>query len=321
MKFIATADLHIHSYSKFNEDGRRLKNCLKVLKYLFAIADKADANYILFAGDLFDSQKALPIEVINETVRTFKELFEKYKDVSFISISGNHDYGNKRVIGGKVISSCDFLDQVFDRFILLDDGINKELPEIGTGRANYSVVGVSDYYHAEDFYKMVEDAEDADLLMVHCTAMGYSDFFGSIDPKHECFKRFPLVISGDIHKSKWLAKNFLMLGSPLHRDSGDIGEDKGIWVFDTEDIKAPDFISLNERLPTFIRKVEGDKVEKDELKDYVVWTPVFEPTVEGEASKEDFNTSVAETELVTNFYKEIGEVDGERLEVGLKLIL
>lgn len=322
MKILATADLQIHNYSKFNEGGRRLKNCIKALKYIFAIADKAEADYILFAGDLFDMQKTLPIEVINATVRALKELFEKYPQIELLAISGNHDYGNRRTIGGEVITSLEFLDLMFDKFTLLEDGkVLKLQDRTDVGIEDSTVVGVSDYYHAEDFYQMVEQADDADLLMVHCTAMGYDNFPGTIDPNHECFKRFPMVISGDIHNSKWLADNFLMLGATIHRDASDVGDEKGVWLFDTDNIREPEFFSLNSKMPTFIRKEEGDKVLPEEEKDYIIWDPVMKVDQDTKVKKEKFNTSVSELELVKNFYETVEEDgDEQKLNVGLDIV-
>ena len=45
---IVFSDYHLHDYRQFNTDGKRLKNCIKVLYDIAEFANKNNIKYILF---------------------------------------------------------------------------------------------------------------------------------------------------------------------------------------------------------------------------------------------------------------------------------
>ena len=298
-KFIVFSDLHIHNYRNYDVDGSRLRNCLNVLKDIFEYADEHKISIILFCGDLYDSQKSLPIEVVNETVKTFDVLFKQFPKIDFIAISGNHDHSGKNTIKHKAHTSLEHLSNIFNNFKLVDNSsIYIE--------SDYYFTGIPYYTHRQDFENSLNEItihDDANMyLMIHQTP----EMANSLIP-HECstndFKEFDFVFCGHIHKHQRLADNFVVVGSPLHRDLGDEGQEKGFLVFDTE-VNDYEFIPLN--YPKFSRE------PKD--KDYAI--PLLETK---EYSQQNFNLNNKPLELLREYSSKIN-LDDETLELGEFLI-
>lgn len=326
-KFVAFADLQIHNYRKFDNQGSRLNYCLDCLELITEYAVSKGIEYILIPGDFFDRQKELPICVINATVERMQKLSDLYKDsVTFIAISGNHDYEGQKLYGQPVHTSLKFLSIAFRGMFRLIDDSSYDLED------DTVVYGVPYYEYAEHFYRTVEEIEIQDsaqfnILMVHVTAAGFDNIPGNIDPLHPCFDRFDLIISGDIHHAKWLRDNFLMLGNPMHRDAGDAGEKKGFWVFDT-DAESRQFtakmIDSGKCFPQYIHVREGDKISEEvRANNYIIEVAAFTQAGDNEEiqqSIEKFDNTGSKETLVTNFFNEVDGQDMELLKVGLKLV-
>ena len=119
MRFIALADLQIHNYRRFNdENDRRLRNCLMVIARVFKVAHKNGIKVIMFAGDLFDTKDKLDTKVVNGTIEIFQLMEEKYPEINFYSISGNHDQANKQLIDNEAETALTFLDLTIRNFHL-----------------------------------------------------------------------------------------------------------------------------------------------------------------------------------------------------------
>lgn len=226
---IATADLHINRYKRFDVNGSRLKVCLDVLDFLFEEADKDDGT-LLIAGDLFDSFEMLYSEVVNAVVNRLKQLWYKYPEVEVIATSGNHDQGSKNLPHKPAITSLEYLSKIFDKFHLIDNAV------IRTG--DVRIFGVPYYEYPEHFYAAVESfgAESGfstQILMIHQNLKGSIPQW-DIDPGHSCFEPFDLVLSGHVHRYTKINRKFYMIGNPLHRDFGDEGDKKYILRIDEE---------------------------------------------------------------------------------------
>ncbi len=330
MRAIVFSDIQIHSYKNFNTGNSRLTNCLDCLEMIFAYARKKEVDVLLFPGDFFDMQKLLPIAVINHTVDRLISLFDRYPEMIMYMVSGNHDYGTQKLLGKPVETSLHFLSQIFpDHMILMDD--------IWVETSGIRLYGLPYYEYSEHYYQQLEsfevDPKEFNILLTHATAMGYSNIPGVIDPHHEAFKKFDLVLSGDIHKKSWLADNFLMSGICMHRDAGDAGDEKGIWLLDTDLYKAATtveakqetvkFIPIGNKFPQYIRKKEGDELTEWEQQQYINWDPTFEETgttTEARVQITNFNTSLKPASLIENFWKQVDNTDEELLQIGLKLV-
>ena len=317
-KFLIFADLHIHNYKQFNKDNSRLTNCLNVLDDIFETASATGINTILFPGDLFDSQKALPIIVVNQTIKKFIQLFEKHPHVNFVACSGNHDYGSKNLIDKPAVSALTHLAEVFiDRFILIDNTF-VDIDNVRIHAVPY--YEYSDHYHDALEKRTFELLEpQTDLLMIHQTPDGISNtsFAGDTDPDSHLYGYFQHIFCGHIHKREYLSNKFTVVGSPLHRDLGDVGETKGFLIYDSTN-NIIEFVAL-ENYPEFI-KVD-DTTDAAYNNDYAVQNKlVVENTSTIDLDSKKFNTNLKAEQLVENFWLEADGEDKDLLSVGLSFI-
>lgn len=223
MKFLILSDLHIHNYSKWDNNGSRLDNCLNVLIDAFIHCSTNNIKHILFVGDLFDQHKSVPTEVLNKTFDVFSELFKSF-DVDFYAISGNHDLSNNNTYDIEAYSSLYILSHM-KRFILLD---RKMIDLDGL------IIGGLPYFKdINEFNRVYSDNSfnNADILLIHQTP----EHDNSMIRPDVYIKDFTnnMVFCGHIHKHEKLSDHFVIVGSPLHRDLGDEGQDKGFLVYDS----------------------------------------------------------------------------------------
>lgn len=287
MKFLVFSDLHIHDYKNHNSvKHSRLYDCLKVLEDVFLIAFEKGIEYILFCGDLFDSPKELDTLVINETVRTFKELFIKYPDIYFVAISGNHDMSTKSIYGQKINSSQKFLSDAFDNFFLIDDN-SLQLNDV-------TIQGFRYYDFTEDFLKDYNsrDFKGKVINLIHQSPIGISNKF--IHADLDISKLKGMTFCGHIHTPEILADTFVVVGNPIHRDKGDLDQEKYVWVYDsdTEDL---DTIQLDGYL-----KFTSEETE---------YTNAIVVTKPLEVESENFEMSNDEEGLLESYLKSVNKLD------------
>jgi DNA repair exonuclease SbcCD nuclease subunit len=319
-KIIAFSDLHIHNYKKNDDNGSRLENCLRVLDIVF---EAATDGVILFAGDLYDSQQRIPTVVVNATVARFKQLFDKYPETTFYAISGNHDHATQNFFNNKAVSALEHLDKLFDRFVLLDNE-TVTIDDITIG-------GIPYYQDKAEFDKANEAMQqkfvsqlNIRILMIHQTPSGLGNPNIPYDLTPQEVKYASLVLCGHIHSRQQITEEFLVVGSPIHRDMGDVGTDKGYYIITPNENKLlagfvglnTKFISLNGKFPTF-------SYELPETDDLGLPTPLHfpMPTVEeyGQERTSKFSLSQGAENIISN-YCEMKGADKSILEKGLQII-
>lgn len=320
MKFLAFADLHIHNFKQFDKQNSRLKNCLLVLKLMFAYANKYNITNILFAGDFFDKGASIPTIVLNETVLTLKELFNKYPDIQLICVSGNHDYATTKYLNEPVVTALTFLETIFTNFIVIDDTFISLTD-------NIKVFGVPYYDYPIHYYTKVDsfslNKSHINILLTHATITGFTSVPGQIESNHECFKRFNLCLCGDIHEVKWMESNMLMMGNPLHKDFSDEGQSKGFWLFDIDEsthLIKETFITTDSKFPKFVRKKVSDVSVEEDNKNYIQITPDIIDNIELKTNNENFTLDKKPEEIITKYLEEIDNNDIDLLNIGLTLI-
>lgn len=81
------SDLHCHCHKRRNE---RLEDCLKVLDWVFDVAEERNIENILFGGDLFHDRQKIEVYTYQ---RTFETLEKRLRDNKFklYLLLGNHD--------------------------------------------------------------------------------------------------------------------------------------------------------------------------------------------------------------------------------------
>jgi hypothetical protein len=117
-----------------------------------------------------------------------------------------------------------------------------------------------------------------------------------------------------------ITPKFVLAGSPLPRDFGDVGQDKGFWVQDLNNPTDVNFMSLRGRYPEFIR-VKGVTVPEKYVNDFVMLEQEID-TLPPQAVEEiqNFSANLTAVELLTNYWKETEGKNPDLLQVGLTFI-
>lgn len=311
MKILAFTDLHIHNYKNFNDGAyNRLNNTLKVLKRVFNTADANHIECILFSGDLFNNMQVMYTVDQYYTLKTFKELFEKYPNIHMYAISGNHDHAFINTLDNPAINSLMQFDLIFDNFHLIDDTV--QMVELSDG-TSIVIYGIPYYEYPDQFFSVLKERTDKyepgeiDILLMHqMMGMNGNIVQDHISPDHPIFKNFSLVLNGHIHEHSQLAPTVYNVGTPLHRDAGDIGHKKGFMIIDSV-TKEVGFIDITDKYPQYIQKYADEELTEWEADQYVITTPrPFE--VEGEDEqqiKANFQVGRDHEEMLTSFVETV----------------
>lgn len=320
---IVTSDIHIHKYKQFNENNRRLKNGIAYLDHIFNFAGINKIKYILLPGDLYNLMQIISTEAEDAIVACLKKNFKKYPDILIVAISGNHDQATKNLIDQAEVNALQHLATVFDNFILL----NSHYSAFKTDHGNY-IFGISYYEHPEHFRKALEtmpvtlesmEYPRAYLLMHQVVASGLP-IEDHIQPDDPLFNDFEMVFNGHIHDGGEITDKFINVGSPMHRDLGDLGKKKGYWVVDLDDPNSIGFKDITDKFPQFIRKEGGTELTEWERQQYVVWSPRTLPaTLKEKEMLTNFRTDLSPETIIRN-YAITAKLDEEALNYGLKLV-
>jgi len=323
-KAIVTSDIHIHPYKSFNEGGRRLKNGIAYLDYIFRLADANKIKYVLFGGDLFDKMYIMATGAVNAVTACLKENFEKYPNIVVVAISGNHDQSTRSLYGESCESALDYINTVFDNFKLLDSPVDGYVTEAGN-----TIVGIRFYEHPEHFRKVLEEVGKNKLrgkvhLLTHQTIGSGLPIEDTIEPEDPLFEPFDFVYNAHIHISEQLTDKIINIGNPQMRDAGDIGKQKGFWIVDLDDpINTIAFKDITDRYPQFIHKTQGETLTEWEAQQYVIWVPApIADSVKDQKLAEKFSTNLSPSVILTNYCTEVLPANElkDKLAYGLKLI-
>lgn len=320
------SDLHAHNYKQFDKDGSRLNNCLEAIKDVYDLCDKSGIGVVLFVGDLFDQQKNLPTVVVNAMARLFKELAKKYPKIICYAITGNHDQAEKSLIHREAASALEHVETMVSTNFIIVDNASARIAE------GVIVHGIPYYEYPEHFKQALEERAGrvfreagTNLLLIHQTPSGIMNGHIATDTNTDdpLYDIFDYVFCGHIHTHQQMTDNFCVVGSPIHRDLGDAGEDKGFLIFDTERLEHKRII-LSDKYPKFeTRKVAaGEALDFSGESNYIIPEVVLEASTEneGDASAEEFSSSLKAEELVKNYWKSVDGKNKKLLEQGLKLL-
>jgi DNA repair exonuclease SbcCD nuclease subunit len=325
-KAFVFSDLHVHQYRQFNEDGRRLKNGIAFLDYIFKLANANSIRILLMPGDLFNNMQIMATKAVNAVATSLQHSFAIYPEITLIAISGNHDDAEVNLIDKPAESALEYLATVFPRFVLLDKCDQTFITEGGN-----IIWGAQYYEHSEHFRMRMEEIihkfearKGKSFLLMHQSVASGLPIDDDIEPTDPLFDRFHMIFNGHIHDNQLVTDKFVNVGSPMHRDGGDVGKTKGFWVVDLDDpLDTISFVDITNRYPTFIHKFVGEELTEDEAKQYVI--RVQNPTLENIKNKEvteKFNTSLAPAKIMENYCSEVlPKDDSEKyLKYGISLL-
>lgn len=323
-KFIAVSDIHFHKYQQFNEDNRRLKNEVRFIKYLFKFAHVNGIDNILHSGDLYNLMQIISTETEVALIETFSECFDTYPTINFISISGNHDYATKNLLNSPAVSAQETLAVVFhDRYKLIDYK-TYHLGTSETGQEIY-VHGIPYFEYPEHFRATLEKVKtkrnSINILLIHqMIAMTNGVVEDDIEPDDKSFDPFTYVFNGHVHEGKQITANLFNIGSPKHRDAGDVGKDRGFWVFYTDEEGGFEFISTNDKFPQYRYKTIGTPLINGEENDYIIWQqPETDVSKDDSMIMESFAEAGTPEQAVEIFGKE-NNLDKQTISYGIKLL-
>jgi DNA repair exonuclease SbcCD nuclease subunit len=327
-KALIFSDLHVHDYKQHNEGGRRLKNGIAFLNYMFQLAHKNSIRYILMPGDLFNNMTQVATKAMNAIIICFQENLMIYPELQIIAVSGNHDQATKSLIDDWGESALGSLASIFPRnFFLLDDYENDVL-ETDNGNC---IRGIPYLEHPEHFRKaltVVSEGTQARtgktlLLMHQMVASGFADK-DDIQPDDSLFAKFHMVLNGHIHTNEQVTDKFINVGSPMHRDRDDMGKTKGFWVVDLDDpVNTISFKDITTKFPQFIHKTVGEELTDWEKEQYVIWIPqTIQDDVKDAQLAKNFNTSLAPAVIMENYCNEVlpESEREEKLSYGVSLL-
>lgn len=208
------------------------------IPYLKKNIQKGDILFIL--GDWFDNRQLLDIFVMNTSIDIIIELSE-ILPVYFLT--GNHDIYKKYDTDVNSIVAFRHIPNVtiYQKPCIITNNVNKImiLPWIGNKET-------------EESYAR---ANKIDYVFAHSEISGFKYDNGreikSTSADFRKFRSIKRVFSGHIHKRQELA-NIIYLGSPYHMKRSDIGNTKGIYIFnpneDSFEFIENDFSPLFQRI-------------------------------------------------------------------------
>jgi len=231
-------------FGKYNLDSDKWLNNMKSYFYDFFIPllkkHKKKDDVLFFLGDLYDNRTSINIKVIDCVVKLFEDLSEI---IECHVLLGNHD--NFNMSDPEVNSVCTIRNiqnvTIYDSpKIITIDGMNALMMP---------------WIHGKDNEKSVlEQYTGTDLLFCHSDLNGCRTQLYPTRPVSRNildindFQGFGKIYSGHIHIVQEI-NNFTFVGSPYHLDRNDVGNRKGVWVYDTK--KKSDFFFENDFSPEF----------------------------------------------------------------------
>lgn len=221
-------------------------------------------DIVVHLGDLFDNRNVIPINLLNYGMDVVEEIS---KIAPLHIIVGNHDLWSKSASEINTIRPFKWIPNVsiYDK----------------TSRIEFNGIKICMMPFIEkrlDQINLINEFKDCDYLFCHSDLNGCKMHLTSVAHKNsdkidiEDFKYFKKVKSGHIHLVQ-SNKHFSFVGSPFQMDRNDYGDQKGIFIIDTND-DSEEFIP-NLVSPVFkkVRIVNEEDIELlEELKgskDYI----------------------------------------------------
>ena len=216
-------------------------------------------DIVVHLGDLFDNRNVIPINLLNYGM----DVVEEISNIAPLHIIvGNHDLWSKSASEINTIRPFRWIPNVsiYDK----------------TSKIEFNGVKICMMPYIEkrlEQIKLINEFKDCDYLFCHSDLNGCKMHLTSVAHKNsdkidiEDFNFFRKVKSGHVHLVQ-SNKHFSFVGSPFQMDRNDYGDQKGIFIIDTND-DTEEFIP-NNISPVFkkVRVVnEDDLIFLETLKD------------------------------------------------------
>lgn len=185
-----------------------------------------EGDIIIHLGDLFDNRNIIPIDLLNYAM----SIVEQLSNIAPLHILvGNHDCWHKSSSEINTIRPFKYIPNVFiyDKTTKIEyEGLNLLMMPYIEKR--------------EEQIKLIKENRDCHYLFCHSDLNGAKMHLTSVANKNtdkidvDEFSNFRKVYSGHIHIIQE-NKNFLFVGNNFEMDRNDMGNQKGIYILNTED--------------------------------------------------------------------------------------
>lgn len=258
-KIVIFSDLHAHTFGPYSsslEDGTnsRLQDALNVINDVRELAKEVDADGVLFAGDLFHERRHIVTQAFSKVYEALS-MFAVDRMPLFL-IHGNHDQAD-RLGRFHALKPLGAFATVVDSAGWVEFQGKTEVLNI------LAVPYIEDTNHLLDVINEKAPGGDSpNIFLGHFGISGAklgADFVYSngAEPTIEDIPtdRFDVGFLGHFHLHQKLAPNFWYVGAPMHHNWGDVGQERGVMVYDTVTKEAthvpltgtPRFVELDYR--------------------------------------------------------------------------
>ncbi len=190
-------------------------------KWAAQIFEQKGITEIAIPGDIFHNRSAISVK----TLDVAKQFFDLFREFSLIISVGNHDIFHKHSTD---IHSLSLLKE-WKNITIVDDAPKVLKTTVGKT--------VSFIPWATDIGDMpLADIAFAHLDIVSFYQNGYHLCEKGFESK-DLFKKSEYIISGHFHKKdhrEYTDGTILYVGSPMQHNFGEVGDERGIYIFDIE---------------------------------------------------------------------------------------
>lgn len=183
-------------------------------------------DIIVLLGDLFDNRNVVPINILNYAQYMLEELS---KVCPTHLIIGNHDLYTKSTNDVNTVKLYKYIPNVF---VYEEPNLIKY--------NNKKILMLPWVEKRKDQIEVLKEYTGCDYLFCHSDLNGAKMHLNSVAHKNldkinvEDFIGFKRVYSGHIHIQQ-VSKNFTFVGSIFEMDRNDMGNQKGVYIIDTND--------------------------------------------------------------------------------------
>lgn len=227
-------------------------------KQFFPYCTENGIDTVIHLGDFFDRRKFINFNTLNKTRSSVIEGFQSH-NINLHVIIGNHDTYYKNT--NKINSLQEIVKDRYSRIKVYEDPEVLELDGL--------CVGLVPWINSENHDETINFLKNCKcpIVMGHFELNGYEvmkgvNFDGGMSD--DCLKRFELVLSGHFH-GKSAKNNVIYLGTQYQITFGDIHDQKGFHVFDTE-TRELEFIANADQM---FYSVEYDDTDENLVKSLI----------------------------------------------------
>lgn len=256
-KIVFFSDFHAHIFEDFAKPDSefvndRFRAQIETLQRVFQIAREQEA-VLIFGGDLFHKRAKIDDIVFNKVY----EVFAKNQDIHTVLVRGNHDSRTNATHTEHWLESFQYLPHVRvaaepEMVYVCDD--NDKF-------STYNEFKIAAIPYSDDVallkQKITEFSKDAKreteiptILVAHIGVDGseVGKHSHRLEGAFELGDLYPDVFQhvclGHYHKRQFLADNVFYAGNTIQASFSDEGQDKGVFVIDTDTEQPAQFIPI-----------------------------------------------------------------------------